>query len=743
MSGDGSNSKLTRREIRKSRIESKNAAGKAERDGIVAGQKTVKKVKEIKKKATSPPKVTHKEELEKIAKNDPEFFKFLREQDADLLQFNESDVESLSSDEPDEVIDAPDDDKVYDEADVTNIRTDHNGRRIVDSLSVSALREAFITSEKVPPWAVRTAVKAFMACVSRVGADIEPPAFVINDNKIFEEIIRLCFQHLGRALFEVLDPIDEKLSEKNGNIEEEHTENKTVKCHSVNSSKFRKWKKWSVIVKQYLHAVLLFLNEVQNTDVIVCTLRAIAQIVELYAHFVKLSKILIKSVVRIWSRKTLECRVASMLVLCKLVRVDKLLYPSLLKCCYFAYVSNVREVSAETCLLISFMQKAFSEITLIYPSISYPYAFIYIRQTAIHLRNAMIAKRKDLIQTVYNWQFIQCLYLWAHVISRAFSVRDSNETSALHELVYPLCQIIIATMRLFPSARYAPLRLHCIKILMLLQVNCRIYVPTLAQSIQLLDEIKLVLKKKPSKGKGTIKCLDMNCILKASTSQLEDAGFREAMLEELFKVQLEAAYLLRSSCAFSDVIYPLDGQLKHFLRDCRNADVVRLFKSLHSKLLEHAKWMDVIVESREVVLNDQFCMASLEATLSTSESPLAKFYESWHKIWAMQQKTLTQFNTVKKTMETKVELNSESISHNARTNEDITKEYKIEGNVDAKVKNEGSNVIAEMKVNGTQKVSTRKKKRKTNLPEEKTEKRAIGTERDRDELIDFVMSDSD
>lgn len=42
-------------------------------------------------------KLTHQQELAAIAKNDPEFFKFLQQQDADLLHFNESDVDSISA----------------------------------------------------------------------------------------------------------------------------------------------------------------------------------------------------------------------------------------------------------------------------------------------------------------------------------------------------------------------------------------------------------------------------------------------------------------------------------------------------------------------------------------------------------------------------------------------------------------------------------------------------------------------
>jgi hypothetical protein len=40
------------------------------------------------------------------------------------------------------------------------------------------------------------------------------------------------------------------------------------------------------------------------------------------------------------------------------------------------------------------MQKSFGELTYLHPETAYQLAFAYIRQFAIHLRNATIAKRK-------------------------------------------------------------------------------------------------------------------------------------------------------------------------------------------------------------------------------------------------------------------------------------------------------------------------------------------------------------
>ena len=47
---------------------------------------------------------------------------------------------------------------------------------------------------------------------------------------------------------------------------------------------------------------------------------------------------------------------------------------------------------------------------------SYQHAFVYIRQLAVHLRNAIVVKKKDAHLQVYNWQFVYALRVWAKLL---------------------------------------------------------------------------------------------------------------------------------------------------------------------------------------------------------------------------------------------------------------------------------------------------------------------------------------
>ncbi|CAI2327766.1 unnamed protein product [Caenorhabditis sp. 36 PRJEB53466] len=611
----------------------------------------------------------HKLDLEKLKLTDPEFFKFLQQEDADLLNMeaeDDDDDEGEDSDEEEEEeSDEDDDEDDEDETKVKKIKkpkakSDSSGRLIVDSGVYSYLQQVLVlddeTSTPINPSDVRMAVDVFVACVARVGADIEAPKYVINEQSIFEAVVRLCFQAMPDVLKRLLraKPEGEKVLFSKTAI-----------------------KKYQTYVRTYLHAMIVFLNEVQTTEVLIATLKAITRLVDLYAHFSRMSRLLIKAIVRIWSRKTLECRLPAFVCMNLLVKNYPQHFVPLYKTAYVAFVANSKVVTNETWPLLQFMHRTFAELTILNPEAAYKYAFVYIRQTAVHLRNAMIAKgRKDLIFSIYNWQMMQCMYMWVRVIAKAHSV---NGAETIGELVYPLIQAIVGIFRLCNAPTFLPLRLHCCQLLIQLQASCTNYIPILQLSCDCLEELARELKSKPKVAKGAVKLPDMECTLKCSSQYVDLPQWRKVVCEHVFRTMMQAAHLLASQAAFPDVVLPVNHRISSILETMKNGDYAHLFRGYQTKLKEHSRFVLDVLASKHVDLNDEMQVRAVRFDLNNPDSPIKTFYRQWEKVWKMKERSALENS---KKDEKKKKKEEESATKKRKATVDVEEEE--EGDEDVK-----------------------------------------------------------
>ena len=68
---------------------------------------------------------------------------------------------------------------------------------------------------------------------------------------------------------------------------------------------------------------------------------------------------------------------------------------------YIGYVKHTKFINAKTKPQVAFMQNSLIEIFAIDHTITYQYGFLYIRQMAIHLRNAITMKKKVTIDFIF------------------------------------------------------------------------------------------------------------------------------------------------------------------------------------------------------------------------------------------------------------------------------------------------------------------------------------------------------
>ncbi|KAI6242909.1 hypothetical protein M3Y99_00200200 [Aphelenchoides fujianensis] len=515
----------------------------------------------------------HRKELEKLAKTDPEFYKFLKSEEADLLDFEQSDGEENAEDVEGEDGEASELEEEEEEEEPTEgvqigrltikLQTDNAERKIVDERLCSVIEKVLSnpTENRAKlPNAVEVAVRLFQACATRVGADVERPEFVINSDKLFDDIVRTCLKHMGPCLLILL-----------------HNRDKGGRRKGKSASVvYKHWKRYRGLTKQYLSTVL----DLGQSNVMIATMRSVLSLADLLVHFPILCRRLIKFLVQIWSRKTTEERCMAFLVLNRLCRAKPDLFTSVYKSCYVAYVAACRSVHDGAWPSLLFMQKSFAELTYLHPEIAYEHAFVFIRQYAIHLRNAKIVKRKDVIKTVYNWQYVLGLYLWSTVIIRGR--RHAGESEAvewIRELLYPLIQITIGLINVFAIPRYVPLRLHCVRILLQLQINCKVYIPTLSLASDLLHDLTMIDRTKPAHSKGMKKQTNVRNLIRLTREMLEDANYRRQVAKEIFELFTTAVEILKDEPAFLEVFSPT------FLKECKNVEHKRLAKEVEKSVM--------------------------------------------------------------------------------------------------------------------------------------------------------------
>nr|SVE75009.1 EOG090X02MG [Daphnia dolichocephala] len=545
----------------------------------------------------------HKKTLGKLKNTDPEFYQFLSENDRELLEFGSSD--SDDDERGGQVHELP----KPEELEVGSDESDFE-----DQESSAKRQKNVITQSMVDAWqqqlqdaeSLRTivdVVSAFRSAVHSVTEEKEGATrFVVQGSAAFNAVVRLCIIDLIPAFKRFLkSPPDEKL-----NLE---------KCKS--------WTKLRLHVKSYLADVIRLLGSLTESSLQSVILKHIHQLIPFYVAFAKLSRVLCKRLVTVWCSAEDTVRVLAFLSILRLARTmpGQLLEP-IIKAMYLSYARNCKFTSPSTWPVINFMRRSLVELMALQEALTYKHAFLYIRQLAIHLRNAITSNKKDTMMTVYNWQFVHCLHLWAALLG---TLPDSQ---LLRPLLYPLVQIAIGTINLVPTGKYYPLRFQIVNILNQLSAGTGTYIPVLPFLLEILQNHKF--EKKPSKV--SMKPLELSCVLRVSQSQMGESGYRDAIIDLLYDHLLETLQCQSHSSAFPEIALPVIIQLKQFIKKSTRANYTKKMKQLMEKVQETGQFIEKQRAQVHFDLADTKAVLALENQIKQAGTPLTNYHTSWKKI---------------------------------------------------------------------------------------------------------------
>lgn len=572
-----------------------------------------------------------KSAMDALAEKDPEFYKFLKENDPEALDFDENadlaEVDELSgSEEEDEqpkkkqkkdkkaAKEAEDDDRELTQAMVARWKVS-----IDETHSLRAARQVAI---------------AFRCAAHLNESDEEnPQRYSITSPDVFHDIVVVALKGIPEVLQHHV-PVKESAAGK-----------------VYVQTEGKKFKTLSMLIKSFAASIIRLLGTLSDDATLKLTLSALQPLVPYLLSFRKVLKMLIKTVVAFWSQSasTESTRITAFLVIRRLVVIgDKAVREVVLKATYQGLVQGSRLTNANTVRGINLMKNSAAELWGLDQSLGYTTAFTSIRQLAIHLRNSIVNNKNDSFRTVYNWQYVHSLDFWSCVLSEHCSPlkeAEAGKESQLKPLIYPLVQVTLGAMRLIPTALYFPLRFQLLRSLLRLSRATDTYIPLASALLEVLSSAEM---KKPPKA-STLKALDFATAYKAPKSYLRTRVYQDGVGEQVVELLGEFFVLWSRSIAFPEFALPTIISLKRWLKESRkpgkgnkNGKLASSLGLLVQKLEANARFVEEKRAKVDFAPKDRAQVDAFLKDLEWERTPLGAFVVSQRTLRAERLKVMEE-----------------------------------------------------------------------------------------------------
>ncbi|KAJ2854742.1 Nucleolar Complex 2 protein [Coemansia erecta] len=571
-----------------------------------------------------------KEQFESMKEKDPEFFKFMQSNDPEFLKTMEEAAEDEDEDEDDE-----DEDEEQKKGNGKN--EDEDDDQDLEMGSADKRKGVLVTAGLLKSWERQVAGKRSLRSFKRLllafysashmNAESDSSSsmpFRIEGVTVFNKTIATAIR-VAPAAFKHYAPVEDgKINRK---------------------ASGKKWNVVQALVKSYLSSLLALMGQMSDVVMVQYLIKECERMIPYYGCFVRSTRDLVKELLRQFGSASANdsVRILALLVLRQLVSASGTEIADMaLKGIYLTYVrsSNVRNIGSLA--RIQLMRNCGVELYGNDASASYQHAFVYIRQLAIHLRNSMQLRSKESFRAIYNWQFINSLHFWTEVLATYCGDRADEQPefcATLESLVYPLTQILLGVARLVPTAKFFPLRTHCLSQLLRLSSATGIYIPVLPMIIEMLESPDF-LSRRPIKS--TLKRPQFEALLKVPGQYDHTRVYLEVVLEHAFDLLADAFASQSVRIAFPEWCVPAVLQIKRWRK--RAGQSWPKFSKQLQGLLEKIEQTSRVVQQRRSKVD--FAPANFTGAnqfmndVSADETPIGAYAASLRKLRAQQRATL-------------------------------------------------------------------------------------------------------
>lgn len=550
------------------------------------------------------------EQMKGLEEADPEFYNYLKNNDKELLDFEGvNPMDAMSEDSEGEAVE----EGVPAAADSDDEAADSS---VEVTLQLVALWLQAFGRPKPNPKSIKEVVTAFKAAVHINDENLQQFKYSVTDADAFRELMVLALQKLPAAV-QKLVPY-KVLNNGARSVPQDKVYAKALRALAP-------------ALKLHGASLLAFLQDVSNTDTAALVL---ALVQELMPHFIlhrRLLKELIGAVVGLWALTLeVETQVATFAFLNNAAReFRKSVLETTLRQTYLTFLKRCRQTNVHTMPLINFAKNSAAELYAIDPTLLYQVAFEFVRQLAIHLRNLILQtlNAKEGYRTIYNWQYVHLLDFWSRVVALQLRLSERPEQLPLRELVYPLVQVTMGTIRLVPTPQFFPLRFYLIRLLVRLLQATGVYIPLFPLLNELLTLSAFSKPGRRSTQGGNLPAVDFDHNIKVTQLYLGTKVYQDGLADQFVELTAEVFGLYATLIAFPEMVTPCVILLRRFIKRSKNARLNRGLLQLVEKLNQNS---NLVLQKRRNVLfgpNSPQAMAQFMSDYSWSKTPLGAYVE--------------------------------------------------------------------------------------------------------------------